>query len=150
MLRQLIFGDVGRVVNSFVSATHIDALVWQRQFRMSLYTTRSNRDALLAEIKGPVYLVSSKHFCRKYSHAIRAPHIGRAIGLTHGLCEEDTSLFTNGGLPRSWWPRFVLGTILRYQHGSAYLLNNYPDKDPLPWVPCHRRDCCGKEHHGSW
>ena len=71
MLRQLIFGDVGRVVNSFVSATHLDAAAWQRQFRMALYTTRSNRDALLTEIKGLVYLRSYKPFVRQYLHAIR-------------------------------------------------------------------------------
>jgi hypothetical protein len=144
MLRQLIFGDVGRVVNSFVSATHPDAIAWQRQFRMSLHTSRSDRDMLLTEIKGPVYLISSKHFCHKYSHAIRAPHIGRAIGITHGLNEQEKSLLTNGGLPKPWWPRVILGPLLRYQHGSAYLLNNYPDEDPLPWVPCRSRDCCGQ------
>ena len=142
MLRQLIFGDVGRAVNSFVAGGHPDAIAWQRQFRMSLYTTRSNREALMTEIKGPVYLVSSKHFCRKYSHAIRAPHIGRAIGITHGLNEQDKSLLAKGGLPKQWWPRCVMVTLLRYQRGSAYLLNNYPDEDPLPWNPC-RNDCCG-------
>ncbi len=142
MLRQRIFGDVGRVVNSFVSVRHTDACAWQLRFRMSLYTQRVSRSALLAEIQGPVYLVSSKHICRKYSHVIRAPDLRRVISPLRVLSEQDRALLALGGLPKSWWPCNNIRRLLRQPH-SVYLTNNFPDRDPLPWNPC-RHYCCSK------
>ena len=109
-------GDTGRIVNSFVSARHPDALEWQRKFRMSLA-----RPILpyLAELCGTVYLVASNNRRRAYSHAVRLPDYRRifnypcrrisntcypskALPRLKRLVRESPLFMLNGGTRLPW------------------------------------------------
>ena len=91
-----ICGDTERIIQSFVSERHPDAIEWQRSFRLSLYTTRTERHALNSEIHGTVYLIASKHSIMKYSHAIRVPYYRRLLVLSRFLTKKGCDvLFEN-------------------------------------------------------
>lgn len=139
-------GDTERIVKSFVSGHHPDAIEWQRSFRVSLYTTRTGRHALNSEIHGTVYLIASKHSIMKYLHAIRVPYYRRLLVLSRFLTKKDCDVLASGGLPKAWYPRNVLSIVLRSLRGSPILTNDYIDREPLPWESCSGQ-CCIQERH---
>ena len=53
-------GDVGRIINGFVSGHHPEAIEWQRCFRRQLHCKRTKRTSLLNELSGPLYLIATK------------------------------------------------------------------------------------------
>lgn len=143
MIRRL-HGDVGRVVNSFVSLNHPDAIDWQRRFRMALYAQRTYHTALLAAIRGPVYLVASKHSVKKYSFAIRLPDYIRILRITRTFTISERAVFAHGGLPQVLYPKRRLKRLLRVFRDTPIFANAYVDEDPLPWSSCHNTKCCSR------
>lgn len=142
-----ICGDTERIIQSFVSERHPDAIEWQRSFRLSLYTTRTERHALNSEIHGTVYLIASKHSIMKYSHAIRVPYYRRLLVLSRFLTKKGCDVLATGGLPKAWYPRNVLSIVLHSLRGSPILTNDYIDSDPLPWESCSDQQCCTQQRH---
>ena len=50
-MTSLPHGDVGRIINSFVSGQHQDAVRWQRDFRQRLYIKRKSL-SFLEQLRG--------------------------------------------------------------------------------------------------
>lgn len=66
-------GDVGRIVNSFTSWRHPDAIEWQIKYRQDLLRTIPRNKGLMAQIRGRVYLVKFLKSELIYQHAYRLP-----------------------------------------------------------------------------
>jgi hypothetical protein len=83
-------GDVGRIVNSFLSRRHPDAVEWQRQYRQRLRDTLPRNAALLDAVRAPVYLVKFSIGNRfPYHHAVRLPdhaQITNMVGVGPQFC----------------------------------------------------------------
>lgn len=136
-------GDVGRLVNSFVSASHIDAIEWQRRFRQQLYSS-SKVHPSLTQICGPVHVVATKHLLMKYTHAIRVPDYRRILCLANNFSDNEHQIVEHGGLPPRWYPQGYLPKLARLFGGSPVLTNNYviSNPEPLPWESCQECCCC--------
>ena len=136
-------GDVGRIINSFVSGSHPDACTWQRNFRQILYQTRQPLP-FLSQIVEPVYLVAKKHITSKYIHVIRLPDHRRAIPLANHLPYSERIEFSSGVLPKRWYPQRTLPRLTRVFMGSPVGTNTYVSEmmEPLPWEKCLCFQCC--------
>jgi hypothetical protein len=79
---RLPHGDVGRIVNSFISHKHPDAVEWQRRYRQSLWDTLPRNAALMDAVRAPVYLVMFHMDVNTvfYQHAYRLPDYQQIIG----------------------------------------------------------------------
>lgn len=103
-------GDVGRIINSFVSGRHVDAIEWQRQFRVSLY--KSSRHPCSDQIKGAVYLVTTKNIGGRFNNIVFLPDIHRMLGLDYTLTHEEMAFWKKGGLPAVWYPHTRIARLL--------------------------------------
>lgn len=141
-VKMLPHGDVGRIVNSFVSESHTDAVEWQRRFRQNLYCA-SRVHPSRTQIRAPVHIVATKHTLMKYSHAIRVPDYRRILGLSTKFSDNEHQIVERGGLPPRWYPQKYLKKVSRLFTGSPVLTNNYviDTPEPLPWELC-RSSCC--------
>lgn len=142
-MTSLPHGDVGRIVNSFVSEQHQDAVQWQRDFRQSLYVKREQL-SFVEQLRGPVYLVAIKHLFLKYEHAIRLPDYRRIIPLIRNIPLVEHGIVANGGIPPSWYPHKSLSRLIHSYNGSPVGINAYvvETPDPLPWNCCNHALCC--------
>jgi len=139
----LPFGDIGRVVNSFVSEKHVDAIKWQRDFRQSLYDNRETKP-YLEQICGRVYLVAIKHLNLKYVHAARLPDHRRIINMTSRLSSANRTVVGTGGIPKCWYPQKATIKLARVYRDTPVGTNTYIIEvpDPLPWKSCTYKACC--------
>ncbi len=110
-------GDVGRIVNSFVYGRHVDAVAWQRKFRMSLCV--STRHPCSEEIKGKVYLVTTTSIGGRTKNIIYLPDLHRMLMFDYVLSVENMMLCKKGGLPTVWYPQKRL-TQLILLYGDTY------------------------------
>lgn len=133
-MSSLPYGDIGRIVNSFVSGQHQDAVQWQRDFRQRLYVQRKSL-SFLEQLRGSVYLVATKHLNLKYLHIIRLPDYRRIIALIDLIPYEERVVVAMEGVPSSWYPQTSLSKLIRIYSGSPVGTNNYTvsTPDPLPW-----------------
>ena len=115
--KMLPHGDVGRIINSFVSRRHVDAVEWQRQFRVSLCT--SSRHPCSEQIKGAVYLVTTKGIGGRFNHIVLLPDIHRMLALDYTLTHEEMSFWKMGGLPAVWYPQRRIARLLLL-YGDIY------------------------------
>ena len=117
-------GDVGRIINSFVSGKHQDAEEWQRQYRQTMYDSRKTlHNTALEQIRSPVCLIAVNNFNKRYVHARRLPDWRRSIKsnrFTLKLTLDEHILMEQGGLPPSWYPRKTLPILMRIHRDSQY------------------------------
>jgi len=136
-MTSLPHGDVGRIINSFVSGQHQDAVQWQRDFRQRLYIKRKSL-SFLEQLRGIVYLVATKHLNLKYLHIIRLPDCRRILASINLIPSEERVIVAMGGVPPSWYPQTILPTLVRCFRRFPVGTNNYivENPDPLPWEYC--------------
>ena len=85
---KLPHGDVGRIVNSFVSVHHKDAINWQRKFRERLYIVRKKLP-FVNQVNGIVHLITVDNIERRYEgNLVRLPDYRRILPLTHCITPE--------------------------------------------------------------
>jgi len=138
-------GDVGRIVNSFVSVRHQDAVKWQRDFRGRLCANRKPLP-FVEQLCGIIYLIATKHLNLKYIHGIRLPDWRRILSLTRLISPEERHKLSGGGVPTSWYPQTSLPRLMRCYSGLPVGTNNYivETPDPLPWELCENACCRSK------
>uniref|UniRef100_A0A6C0LX77 Uncharacterized protein n=1 Tax=viral metagenome TaxID=1070528 RepID=A0A6C0LX77_9ZZZZ len=113
-------GDVGRIINSFISHTHPDAENWQRNYRQTMYDNRDTHKAL-KQINSQVFLIASNNFNRKYIHALLFPDWRRKLKSSYNkLNEKEKSVVNIGGLPKSWYPQKAIPKFIRIYRNTSF------------------------------
>ena len=110
---KLPHGDVGRIVNSFVSVHHKDAINWQRKFRERLYIVRKKLP-FVNQVNGIVHLITVDNIERRYEgNLVRLPDYRRILPLTHCITPEEQEIVAAGFCPRVWMPQLSLRKFIR-------------------------------------
>ena len=117
----LPYGDVGRIINSFVSGKHQDAEEWQRKYRQTMYDGRKKlHKPMMEQIRGPVCLIAAHSFGRRYVHARLLADWRRSIKSNRFnliLTLDEQLLLEKGGLPQSWYPQKTLAVLMGIPRG---------------------------------
>ena len=108
-------GDVGRIVNAFVSVHHQDAINWQRQFRQKLYVVHKKQQLpYVNQVNGIVHLITVDNIERRYEgNLVRLPDYRRILPLTHCITPEEQEIVAAGFCPRVWMPQLSLRKFIR-------------------------------------